>query len=712
MYGTSGALQAPESEDTWLVDAPAILFSRKLLDEEPEGYDRRASKKWGGPRTCRSPSRLSKAWWSVVLFFVLLTLLPAICVHRAETRVKKGLNFRRLAGSGAPDENDFPGPDSPDLTQLCIELGPWVPAAQQPGNPRGSPAIVEEVFLALEEDSTSHTASPPSPAATFFPCDKVSWTPQPHFAVPTRQLEGDLEAHGFVLSTWETAKREAQSSASQTYPPWHVDPIFQENVADLQHAQLHSIPFEVQLTSRPHMAASYAPVGHERRFASSGAGAIPAVLDVHGGPPYPQAAQLPQPPIEVPLTSYLFADASPCAVRQPLNEGDVSASFAPTNYEGQSASSQATAAPAVSVLHESSTYFQHAQVPLAPLGVQPTARRSADVTPCAVRHPLTGPYMAASYASTSLERQPASSGAGATLAVLDVHGGAPSPQHAHLHPALPRAEPDSSLLADASPCASRHPLDEGNVSASHASTSQKRQSPSSEESNASSESDSSPDSGPSGNPNAKHPFVRLPSVKRGVLIRPFLTPDKQSMKSGPRRQVVLLRKIRELLLKNQLDQGEADRLILLAEGLANQMSVAMSFIVSEKRPYLACEQLGRRFLSLNALYCISKTLNLDWEKQEWWREFTGRIPAEYRSHFYVSPADQTDFNIRLASDLVDAIGLYKSGQSPSEDEVIDLKRRLFCMQQSPYFLKDSSWKPWRDDEKLWQKRRSNNRPKE
>ncbi|KAL8450079.1 hypothetical protein Emed_002661 [Eimeria media] len=317
--------------------------------------------------------------------------------------------------------------------------------------------------------------------------------------------------------------------------------------------------------------------------------------------------------------------------------------------------------------------------------------------------------MAASYAPIRQEQQSSSLGAGATPTVLDIHGGPSLSQHAYLQSARSQAESNTSRFEHVSPWASRPPSKEKGASTSQqASTGRDRQSPSPEESSASTESGLSP----IGDSYVKHPFVRLPVVKPGVLIRQFTVPYTHIKITGARRQVHLLRRIRELFLKDVLDQTETDRLVTLAESLASQMSVAMTFGVSQKRPYLACEQLGRRFLSMNAIYSISKTLNAGWEQDDWWKELTQRIPAEYRPNVYVSPADQTDFNMRLVFDLVKAINLYKSGLSPTDEDVIDLKRRLFCMQQSPYFLKDACWKPWRDDEKAWQKRRGNRRPKD
>ncbi|KAL8437702.1 hypothetical protein ACSSS7_000727 [Eimeria intestinalis] len=239
MYGTSGAIQAQEYANTWLPDSPATPSSGKLLREKPDGYGSGNPGKWGTPLTNRSPYRLSKAWWWAVVFFVLLTLLPIICLNSAGALINKGLDSRRLAGSDAPDEHFPLTSDSDDLTKLCNELGPWSPAPQLPGNPRASPAIVEEALLALEEDSTSEAVQPSSTAATFPPYNKAQRTPQPYFAPPERQLERNVEGERFVRSTWEEATREAQSLAEEAYSLWQFDPILQKHSANLQHAQLH-----------------------------------------------------------------------------------------------------------------------------------------------------------------------------------------------------------------------------------------------------------------------------------------------------------------------------------------------------------------------------------------------------------------------------------------------------------------------------------------
>ncbi|KAL8273168.1 hypothetical protein Esti_002926 [Eimeria stiedai] len=598
MYGTNGSIQAQESAETWSLEAPASFFQGKLLDEKPEDHVRGASRRWGGLHTYWSSScRLFKAWWSVVVFYALLTLLPSICSHSAGTRVKKGLESRRLAGFAPDDENSSPRSNSPDWTQLCIELGPWFPLAQLPDDTRASPRIVEEVLMALEKDSTSDTASTPSTAATFPPHDVAPWTPQSHSAVYKTQLEEDSDE--FARATLEMATRQAQSLADQTFSP-----------------------------------------------------------------------------------------------RQPLQRTS-EATYAGSSHRQEYASPWATAAPAVSNLHEGSTPLQHAYYPTAQLQVQPTSSLSAGEWPC---QPSRGLYMAASYAIPGHEQQYASSGATGASGGSDLREGESS-SHAQLHPAHLQAQPPSSLFAYVTPIASRWTLDKGDASASYASTSQEQQSASSGGTEASTESHLRP----SGDPNVKHPFVRLPSVRPGVFVRPFRVPDWRSMGSGPKRQVHVLRRIRELLLKAQLNQQDVFQLIHLAEGATSQMLTAIASGVSERRPYLACENLGRRFLTLNALHCISTTLNLNWEKQQWWKEITGRIPSEYRSHVYTSPDNHTEFTRQLTFDLAAAVNLYKSGLSPSDEVIIDLKRRLFCMKQSPYFSRDASWEAWRDDDQMWQR---------
>lgn len=71
---------------------------------------------------------------------------------------------------------------------------------------------------------------------------------------------------------------------------------------------------------------------------------------------------------------------------------------------------------------------------------------------------------------------------------------------------------------------------------------------------------------------------------------------------------------------------------------------------------------------------------------EWWKKLSGKVPTRcVREEEHWGTAFAGRF--ALARRLSEALEQYKSGTAPSDTEVIDLKRRLFCTTDSPEIFK-------------------------
>ncbi|KAL8271090.1 hypothetical protein Esti_005007 [Eimeria stiedai] len=103
----------------------------------------------------------------IQVMVVGLLLAISFCMQRPRGSLRKGMQRRRLAGGGedSEDGDDEGGPPSPDLINLCLELGTWTPSYPSPGNPRSSPAMVESYLTTLEQ-SVEQPLAQPSPPAT------------------------------------------------------------------------------------------------------------------------------------------------------------------------------------------------------------------------------------------------------------------------------------------------------------------------------------------------------------------------------------------------------------------------------------------------------------------------------------------------------------------------------------------------------------------
>ncbi|KAL8424245.1 hypothetical protein Efla_007294 [Eimeria flavescens] len=187
----------------------------------------------------------------------------------------------------------------------------------------------------------------------------------------------------------------------------------------------------------------------------------------------------------------------------------------------------------------------------------------------------------------------------------------------------------------------------------------------------------------------KHPYVHLPQLDFGVQPRDFVPERIWSTDFGALRPFPVLRKIRTLLRKDILLQQDADSLVECCEQVANHAFRYMSTELIGKPPHSVSNLLGRRFMVFNAIYSTSVALHADWPEQDWWEKLASRVPTEcvYKKN---SSPHATKFYTDLMADLSRALSLYKRGKSPTDEEVIGLKRRLSCMPTSPWMLKEDT----------------------
>ncbi|KAL8437703.1 hypothetical protein ACSSS7_000728 [Eimeria intestinalis] len=194
-----------------------------------------------------------------------------------------------------------------------------------------------------------------------------------------------------------------------------------------------------------------------------------------------------------------------------------------------------------------------------------------------------------------------------------------------------------------------------------------------------------------------HPYVRLPTVQPGVVVRAFLPSRMRCLKSVRRSPLALLRRVRELLLQKEIGKDEAEELVALGELIANHLLIRMSFDISEKKPFDAARCLARRFMAFSALASISKALNQGWQNERWWLELATEVPTHYPQKNLDLPGVYP-FHADLVRDMMYALQAYKAGRYPPDPLVVSIKRRLFSPERRRCFLGEACWAPWADDD--------------
>ncbi|KAL8444434.1 hypothetical protein Emag_005529 [Eimeria magna] len=203
---------------------------------------------------------------------------------------------------------------------------------------------------------------------------------------------------------------------------------------------------------------------------------------------------------------------------------------------------------------------------------------------------------------------------------------------------------------------------------------------------------------PEGHSPQAHPFVRLPPLQPGVESPQLSLELIKQADFAPHKHCFILRTMRELFLKPELDRTDALTLVCLAQDLARYAYAGLSRDVSGLKPNRAAEYLARRFMVVWSLYAAAQTLHHDWPNLPWWQAIADNVSTRY------SPLEKRrtlkpESNNCLVLDLINALEKLKSGIPVPEDVVIDLKRRIFCSPDSPSRFKTAWWDPWRDDDR-------------
>lgn len=194
-------------------------------------------------------------------------------------------------------------------------------------------------------------------------------------------------------------------------------------------------------------------------------------------------------------------------------------------------------------------------------------------------------------------------------------------------------------------------------------------------------------------PPLQHPYVRLPVVLPGVTPRPWCASCALPAPPAGSTANSLLLRMRELLLLPTLDNNALEDLMQATELLARHTISRLCRVPKNVVPADLVRERGTKFLVFDALHSAAQVAGLG--VPPWWQRATEvalkdlSVPEEPRGG---------RSNLRwLAKQLNAALQKYKDGGFPSPEEVMQLKRLLFCGDESPGYFLRPEWQPWKDD---------------
>ncbi|CDJ46736.1 hypothetical protein, conserved [Eimeria brunetti] len=200
-------------------------------------------------------------------------------------------------------------------------------------------------------------------------------------------------------------------------------------------------------------------------------------------------------------------------------------------------------------------------------------------------------------------------------------------------------------------------------------------------------------------PRKKHPFVRVPASVPRISAESVRNIARGHQVSGTP-LAVLLKTVRHLSLKHSLNTLEMREFLRAAMSLAQRALSSMTTPVVCVKASIAVQALGRRFLVFNAFHTALELVGTSGRHlMHLWKDLVNKIPTEYDRPGLRMHNRKHVFHHELARQLSAALELYKKGHSPSEAEVIDIKRKLFCTELSPSVFLGEAWDAFRQDHK-------------
>ncbi|KAL8430655.1 hypothetical protein ACSSS7_005790 [Eimeria intestinalis] len=113
-----------------------------------------------------------------------------------------------------------------------------------------------------------------------------------------------------------------------------------------------------------------------------------------------------------------------------------------------------------------------------------------------------------------------------------------------------------------------------------------------------------------------------------------------------------------------------------------------------------------RFLLADTLWCASQVLGDSFKRDSWWGPLMAKMlaisnpwPPEKSKRMRQGRA-----KLELVQAVTQVLDIYRAGQRPGPDEVVQIKRMIFCAADRLTAFEQSLWDPWREADELFRKK--------
>ncbi|KAL8442768.1 hypothetical protein Emag_006252 [Eimeria magna] len=191
----------------------------------------------------------------------------------------------------------------------------------------------------------------------------------------------------------------------------------------------------------------------------------------------------------------------------------------------------------------------------------------------------------------------------------------------------------------------------------------------------------------------RHLYYRLPRAPHAKEVRSF---NVWNVLQGRRPHLAsLLNSIRTELVKPDLTLEETQQLFVNVTRLVHFTNSYHKHPLFSKRSYELVAPLGSRLLIADALFCACAVLGPPLKKHMWWNYVVGRmlVPPPCWSREVKGGHRE-----KLVRRLLAAAEIYRRGDRPSAQDVVEFKRALFVDVKAPTYFRSPEWDPWREDD--------------
>lgn len=213
----------------------------------------------------------------------------------------------------------------------------------------------------------------------------------------------------------------------------------------------------------------------------------------------------------------------------------------------------------------------------------------------------------------------------------------------------------------------------------------------------------SPSSAPSIPPTGlqNHSFYRLPRADSVVPAVCFDGRLALQSTTEPKHLAKKLLLLREVFAQDRVSSNNINLLVLLANDLLNYAAQLHPTDLEGNSPAQVVMPVARRFLLADALWCICEVVGPSMKKDQWWNLFISNIKI---TESVVEQRRVESNSWRpLIGRLRDAVELFGQGVRPTPQEIVHLKRAIFCGPNIPPRFKNREWHPWRKDDENYRR---------